>query len=122
MALLICMGSKTIYDLSNFCMILYKSIYKKFANKMPVNNYLYFMHSSPQSTALFDNASMGIIVVNSNGLMELINPFGMRLFGYENNEVTGQPVEMLLPPRYHNRPTNHRDKYIQHPHNRPMGL
>lgn len=79
------------------------------------------MLSSPQSTALFNNASMGIIVVNSNGHLEIINPFALKLFGYTTEEVIGKPIEVLIPGRYHHKHIGHRDDYTHNPRNRPMG-
>jgi len=80
------------------------------------------MLSSPQSIALFNNASMGIIVVNCKGLIETINPFALKLFGYTTKEITGQPIEVIIPRRYHHKHVGHRDDYIHNPWNRPMGI
>jgi PAS domain S-box-containing protein len=80
------------------------------------------MHSSPQSAALFNNASMGIIVVNNKGLIELINPFALNLFGYRNDELTEKPIEFLIPRRYHHEHVKDRQAYTHNPRNRPMGL
>ena len=80
------------------------------------------MQSSPKSNALFLNASMGIVVVNSKGIIQLINPFALTLFGYATEEIVGKPVEVLIPGRYHHKHVGHRKEYIQAPHNRPMGV
>jgi PAS domain S-box-containing protein len=84
--------------------------------------YIYFMHSSPQSAALFNNASMGIVVVNNKGLIELINPFALNLFGYKNEELIEKPIEFLIPRRYHHQHVKDRQAYTHNPRNRPMGL
>jgi PAS domain S-box-containing protein len=72
--------------------------------------------------ALFNNASMGIVVVNSKAIICSINPFALALFGYTADEVIEQPIEMLIPQRYHHHHVHHRDGYIAHPKSRPMGL
>ena len=80
------------------------------------------MLSSPQSSALFQNASLGIVVVNSKGEIQAINPFALKLFGYLFEEILDKPIEMLIPHRFHNKHVNHREKYIHNPKNRPMGI
>jgi PAS domain S-box-containing protein len=85
-------------------------------------NYHYSMHSSPQSTALFDNASMGIVMVDSTGMIQSINPFALKLFGYIIGEVINKPIEVLIPKRYHHKHVHHREGYIDNPRSRPMGL
>src|SRR5258708_38019134 len=80
------------------------------------------MHSSLQNSALFENASLGIIVVNSKGSIESINPFALELFGYNMEEVIDKPVELLIPQRYHQKHVNHREGYIHNPRSRPMGV
>ncbi len=80
------------------------------------------MQSSPQSSALFNHASMGIVIVNGKGTIELVNPFALKLFGYETEELIGKPIEVLIPSRYHHKHVNHRDTFIHDPRNRPMGV
>ena len=80
------------------------------------------MYSSPQSAALFDNASIGIVVVNSKGAIQIINAFALDLFNYSIEEIMGKPIEVLIPKRFHHQHVNHRDSYIEHPRSRPMGV
>lgn len=80
------------------------------------------MQSSPESSALFKNASMGIVVVNNKGAIQSINPFALKLFGYSSEEIIEKPIEVLIPDRYHNKHVNHRNGYIHNPRSRPMGL
>ncbi len=68
------------------------------------------------------NASMGIVVVNSKGVILLINPFAVELFGYATEEITGKQIEALIPGRYHDKHEGHRNEYVQHPRSRPMGV
>ena len=65
---------------------------------------------------------MGIIVVNNKGLIELINPFALNLFGYKNEELIEKPIEFLIPRRYHHQHVKDRQAYTHNPRNRPMGL
>lgn len=72
--------------------------------------------------ALFNHASMGIVVVNSKSLIQSVNPFALKLFGYAIEELIGKPIEVLIPQRYHHKHVDHRDAYTQNPKSRPMGV
>jgi len=79
--------------------------------------------SQQRFEALFQYASMGILVANEKAEIVLVNNFLLSLFGYEDqNELIGKKIEQLIPTRYHSQHTHHRDNYIQHPRPRPMGL
>lgn len=71
--------------------------------------------------ALFLYATEGILVVNEQGEIISINPSAEKLFGYGKNELVGRKIEALVPQRYGERHTHHRDKYNQNPHPRAMG-
>ncbi|MFZ1306530.1 MAG: PAS domain S-box protein [Ferruginibacter sp.] len=73
--------------------------------------------------ALFQFASMGILVANSKAEILLLNNFLLSQFGYENqDELVGKKIETLIPNRYHSKHIHHRDHYIDDPKPRPMGL
>jgi len=78
--------------------------------------------SSSHFEAFFEYATMGIIVANSSGEIAAINPFALREFGYRQEELLGQKIELLIPARYQQNHVQHRDRYNQHPQTRPMGL
>jgi PAS domain S-box-containing protein len=65
--------------------------------------------------ALFNNASIGIIVANKDGNIILANPFLLLQFGYTENELIGVPVEKLIPSRFHFNHKRHVAHYNQHP-------
>lgn len=71
--------------------------------------------------ALFENATIGILVVGQGGNIELMNPNAERLFGYINAELIGKPIEVLLPESLHHKHRHHRDSYFEKPKARPMG-
>lgn len=48
-------------------------------------------------TSLFEHATEGIILTNGKGNIVLINPAAQTIFGYNENEVIGNPVEILIP-------------------------
>jgi PAS domain S-box-containing protein len=71
---------------------------------------------------LFECATIGILVVNQNGCIELSNPCSEKLFGYEAAELIGKPIEILLPGVFRQKHTQHRNRYFEKPKARPMGL
>ena len=73
--------------------------------------------------ALFNYASLGILLTNEQGEIVLVNDFLLKQFGYENAvELIGKKVEALIPSRYHNHHVKHRTHYVNEAKRRPMGL
>jgi len=72
--------------------------------------------------ALFNHASMGIVMADSKGTIQSVNPFALKLFGYTLEEVIGKKVETLIPRRYHHKHIHNRESYTHQPRNRPMGV
>ena len=72
--------------------------------------------------ALFNHASMGIVVVNSHGIILSVNPFALNLFCYTIDEIIDKPIEILIPNRFHNKHVDHREHYTHNPKSRPMGV
>lgn len=90
---------------------------------MPQSLHNNAINTDEQFEALFEYASMGILLANSNGDIMLANSFLLQQFGYNNaNELIGKKVESLIPQRYHGNHTGHRESYNQHPARRPMGI
>lgn len=71
--------------------------------------------------ALFNSASMGIIVVNGLGEIVMSNHFANNLFGYQEDEIVAEKLEKLIPQRYHHAHVHHREGYIAKPQARTMG-
>lgn len=73
--------------------------------------------------AIFQNASLGILVINSKGKIVLANDFLLSQFGYNDvDEIVGKQLEILIPSRYKDRHTHDRKEYAAHPETRPMGI
>jgi len=91
---------------------------------MPTNTYLQVNTLSQQEfEALFDNAAMGIITVNPNGVIVMVNHFALQQFGYEKAELLGQKIELLIPRKLREKHTQHRHDYkLSDAHRRPMGV
>jgi protein-histidine pros-kinase len=62
-----------------------------------------------------------MVIVNGSGRIELVNSQTERLFGYPRKDLLGQPVEMLVPTRYHGEHSRHREGYFHEPRFRAMG-
>lgn len=75
-----------------------------------------------QFEAMFNYATMGILMTDSQGRITAINPFALSEFGYEQDELIGQKIETLIPSRWHSKHVVHREKYLASPQIRPMGL
>lgn len=72
--------------------------------------------------SMFEHASVGIIISNADGKIELVNAHASRLFGYEPGELVGQKIEVLIPMPLRHRHVDHRAKYTQQMTPRPMGI
>lgn len=73
--------------------------------------------------AIFQNASLGILVINQSGNITLANDFLINQFGYSNaDELIGKKIEILIPKRYHHEHVSERNHYMEHPTTRPMGM
>lgn len=71
--------------------------------------------------ALFDHATVGVVVAGANGKINMINSLAGRMFGYSREELVGETVEKLIPSEYHMHHVSHRDSFLKHPTPRPMG-
>ena len=63
----------------------------------------------------------GILLVNREGNITLVNTQTERMFGYDRNELVGKPVEMLLPERFASGHSVYRAKFLAAPETRAMG-
>ncbi|MBK7861265.1 MAG: PAS domain S-box protein [Archangiaceae bacterium] len=70
---------------------------------------------------LFEAAPDAKVIVASNGAIVLINAQTERMFGYPRAELLGQPVEVLVPPRYRDKHHGHSAGFIASPKVRAMG-
>ena len=64
----------------------------------------------------------GIVLMNGQGRVVLVNAETERLFGYTREELTGQPVEMLVPERFRGDHPAYRAGFLAAPHARAMGF
>lgn len=70
---------------------------------------------------LLESSPNPLVIVDATGLIALVNREVVLLFGYEPEELVGQPVEVLLPQRYHGSHIALRQAYTQAPQVRRIG-
>ena len=72
--------------------------------------------------ALVNHASIGIIIVNGQGEIILANPYVQQLFGYTEDDLPGNKIEMLIPNRFRQSHEKYRQTFSHQPTTRPMGV
>ncbi|GEM_PF-5770112 len=77
--------------------------------------------SEEKFRTLLEYAPEGIIIVDKEGRIVLVNAMSEEMFGYTRAEMLGQNIEILLPERLRPRHANHRHAFLAHPKNRQMG-
>jgi PAS domain S-box-containing protein len=78
--------------------------------------------SEEKFRTLLESAPEGIMIVDGDGHIVLVNVKAEEMFGYKQAELLGQPLEILLPDRFRNAHVRHRADYLSNPQSRPMGL
>ncbi len=71
---------------------------------------------------LLEAAPDGMVIVNRDGEIVLVNAQVEELFGYRRAELVGEQVEILVPDRYSGMHMAFRNGYVSEPRTRPMGL
>jgi methyl-accepting chemotaxis protein len=67
-------------------------------------------------------APIGFVAIDRDGVIQLVNSQVEKLFGYRREELLGQPVEVLLPPRFRPNHPGHRGGFFLDPRARLMGV
>jgi two-component system, cell cycle sensor histidine kinase and response regulator CckA len=71
--------------------------------------------------ALIESAPDGIVIVNQEGRIVLVNQQTEQMFGYERAQLLNQPLEILVPERLRGKHRGHRAGFMSGPLLRPMG-
>ena len=72
---------------------------------------------------ILDAAPDSMLVVDQQGHIVFANIQCEQIFGYSRAELTGQKIEVLVPPRFRAKHPGHRSGYFSgDPHVRPMGV
>ena len=78
--------------------------------------------SSANIHPFLDISPDALVIVDRNGDIALVNGQTEAVFGYARSELLGQPLELLLPQRFHAAHASHRERYFSAPRTRPMGV
>lgn len=70
---------------------------------------------------VFDSTADGLVSIDSQGLITLANTRALQMFGYDAGQLTGLPIETLLPDRYQQHHPQLRQGFMLAPTTRPMG-
>ena len=68
-----------------------------------------------------ESSLSGVLLVNDQGNIILVNSQVEKLFGYQREELVGQPVEILVPERFASQHPANRAKFLATPTTRAMG-
>lgn len=70
---------------------------------------------------LFQSSGEGIMVFDQEGKVTATNPRAEEMFGYEENELIGKPIEVLIPQDRRENHVKYRNGYLEKPAVRSMG-
>ncbi len=70
---------------------------------------------------LTETISEGIVIVNAKQKIVTLNETLAQLFGYNKEELIGQPLEILIPQRYHHNHSSHVKTFLKNSEKRIMG-
>jgi PAS domain S-box-containing protein len=71
---------------------------------------------------LLDSTPDGIVIVDPRGRIVFANVQAEELFGYDHDELEGEPIEILLPGNYRSQHVAHRTSFFSQPRTRSMGM
>lgn len=74
-----------------------------------------------QFEALFDHATIGIVITNNRGQIINFNHYAEIQFGYTKDELLDQRIEILIPQKVRANHIKLRDDFYNHPEPRRMG-
>ncbi|HXG37323.1 MAG TPA: PAS domain S-box protein [Bacteroidota bacterium] len=69
-----------------------------------------------------ESTSNGMVMVDSDGKIVMLNSEAERLFGYQRHEVLGKPIEVLIPARFQRQHVEYRTAFRMTPQARKMGV
>jgi len=79
------------------------------------------MNNLRQFEALFNYATIGIILCNKDAEIINFNGQAEKQFGYTRDELIGQKIEILIPNKLREKHIQYRNNFYDNPHHRIMG-
>jgi PAS domain S-box-containing protein len=77
--------------------------------------------SQRQFSNFLEAAPDAVIIVDRAGKIVQVNGQTEKIFGWGREELLGQEVEILVPPRFRDKHREQRAGFVAHPNTRPMG-
>lgn len=71
---------------------------------------------------IFDTATEAWILIDDTGSIQMINPRVTEMFGYEEEELLGKKIEVLMPKEARYEHVGLREEYFEAPKKRPHGI
>src|SRR5437868_3265856 len=68
-----------------------------------------------------ESAPNAMVMINAQGIIEMVNAQAERVFGYDRKELLGQLIENLVPERFRRNHPGLRGSFFSPPVSRPMG-
>lgn len=75
----------------------------------------------PSLSDIVDVAPVGVLIVSPEGRVSFVNSIMEKMFGYEQSQILGQPMEMLLPLSQRDKHAQLRSNFLQQGKSRAMG-
>jgi PAS domain S-box-containing protein len=76
----------------------------------------------PLMRTIVECAPCGMVMIDAQGAIALVNPLAESMFGYAREELIGRPVEILLPERLRTSHHAHRRHFAAAPSMRQLGV
>ncbi|MDT0648505.1 PAS domain S-box protein, partial [Autumnicola edwardsiae] len=80
-----------------------------------------FFQNKNVFNVLFEAASEGIIVVDASQTIIAVNSAAEYMFGYQSGELTGEPLNLLIPMNYRPNHGQHFSRFLESSEKRQMG-
>ena len=72
--------------------------------------------------AVVEMAPYALIMTDQRGRIEMVNIQAETIFGYQRSELLNQPIDILIPKRYHANHQRYFASFVDIPTSRPMGV
>ena len=70
-------------------------------------------HSTGHLKAIWDTVVDGMILIDTRGIVQTVNPAAEKLFGYKSEEMIGKNVKMLMPEQYSSKHDGYLSSYMK---------